>query len=347
MNKSQRRLPAEWEPQRAVLIAFPHEGADWPGKYTAIQWAFIDFIKKISLYEKVILVNKSQQLFDKIRFMLEKAHVDLHQVEPLFVDTNRSWMRDSGPVIVKYPDGSLEALQFNFNGWAKYGNYRKDRHVPPAVAKHLNLPLTEVRYKGRKVILEGGAIDSNGKGTLITTEECLLDSSIQVRNPGFMKADYEKVFTDFMGITNVIWLGKGIGGDDTHGHIDDICRFVNPKTVIACREKNRKDGNYKPLEENIERLQTARLENGERLEVIELPMPTPIDFEDLHLPASYANFLIINGCVLVPTFNDKNDRIALGILSEAFHGREVIGISAIDLIWGLGTLHCLSHEIPY
>jgi agmatine deiminase len=346
MNTIGRRLPAEWEPQQAVLIAFPHEGADWPGKYTAIQWAFIEFIRKITCYEEVVLVIKSERLLERIRTMLNRAHVDPKSIDPVFIDTNRSWMRDSGPIIVKRNDGSLEALQFNFNGWSKYGNYRKDRNVPKAVAEHLNLPLTPVFLKNKAVVLEGGAIDCNGNGTLITTEECLLDNSRQVRNPGFQKSDYEEIFREYLGATHVIWLGKGIAGDDTHGHVDDICRFVNHNTVIACRENNGKDANYKPLEENIDRLQAARLENGEKLNIIELPMPSRLDFEDIRLPASYANFLILNGCVLVPTFNEKNDYRALGIIAGAFPNRDVIGISAIDLIWGLGTLHCLSHEIP-
>lgn len=346
MNKNERRLPAEWEPQLAVLLSFPHEGNDWPGKYMAVQWAFVEFIKKITLFENVILVTKSEEHFDKVRDMLERAHVDLHCINPLVIDTNRSWMRDSGPVIVKHTDGSKEALRFKFNGWAKYANHRKDQKVASAVGKHLKLPVTEVLYKNRAVVLEGGAIDCNGCGTLITTEECLLDQSKQVRNPGFSKTDYEHAFREYFGVTNVIWLGQGIAGDDTHGHIDDICRFVNRDTVVACCEKNSKDPNHNTLEENLSRLQSAHLEGGNKLNIVELPMPSRLDFEDLRLPASYANFLILNGCVLVPTFNDKNDYLALGVLTELFPRREVIGISAIDLIWGLGTLHCLSHEIP-
>ncbi len=346
MKTVQRRLPAEFEPQQAVLISFPHEGNDWPGKFAAVQWAFVEFIRKISLFEDIILISKSENHYSRVRDMLERAHVDLHRIDPLFIDTNRSWMRDSGPIIVKHDSGVREALHFKFNGWAKYGNYRKDQHVATAISKHLKMPVTQVLYRNQPVVLEGGAIDYNGRGTLITTEECLLDQSKQVRNPGFTKADYEDIFHEYLGVTNVIWLGKGIEGDDTHGHIDDICRFVNINTVIACYENNTKDPNHRLLEDNLHRLQSAQLEDGKRLSVVQLPMPTRLDFEDMRLPASYANFLILNRAVLVPTFNDRNDYLALGILKDIFPGREVIGISAIDLIWGLGTLHCLSHEIP-
>ncbi|HAW29991.1 MAG TPA: agmatine deiminase, partial [Planctomycetaceae bacterium] len=214
-----------------------------------------------------------------------------------------------------------------------------------AVAKSLKVPVTEVCYQGRPVVLEGGAIEVNGRGTLITTEECLLDQKTQVRNPGFTKEDYAAIFHEYLGVTNVIWLGDGIEGDDTHGHVDDICRFVNPTTVVACVESNTKDVNHRRLAQNRERLKSARLEEGSKLKVVEMPMPARLDFEDLRLPASYVNFLVTNGCVLVPTFNDPNDALALGILSDLFSDRRVIGIHAVDLVWGLGTLHCLSHEI--
>jgi agmatine deiminase len=208
------------------------------------------------------------------------------------------------------------------------------------------MPLTPVTYKGKPVIVEGGAIDSNGKGTLLTSEECLMHPDIQVRNPNFTKADYEAVFKEYLGITNVIWLGNGIEGDDTHGHIDDLCRFINEDTIVTIIETNTEDNNYLPLQDNLKRLQSAKLENGKSPIIVALPMPKRLDFEDVRLPASYANFLILNKCILVPTFNDPNDRKALNILAECFPDREIIGISAIDLIWGFGTLHCLSQQIP-
>ena len=345
MSEITRRLPAEWEPHQATLLCFPHNGNDWPGKFEAIKWVFVEIIRKVAEFERVLLVVKSEEQQQKVDVMLRQAHTDTKQIRYIVQNTNRSWMRDSGPIVVQRSDGKREALQFRFNGWAKYGNHRLDWQIPSAVAKALKVPLTEVIYQGRPVVLEGGAIEVNGRGTLITTEECLLDQKVQVRNPGFTKEDYAAVFQEYLGVTNVIWLGDGIEGDDTHGHVDDICRFVNPTTVVACVEPNRKDANHRRLEHNLDRLKQARLEDGSKLNVVSLPMPGRLDFEELRLPASYVNFLVTNGCVLVPTFNDPNDAKALGILSELFPDRRVIGIHAVDLVWGLGTLHCLSHEI--
>lgn len=340
-----RRFPAEWENQQGILLCFPHNGNDWPGKFGAIKWAFIEFIKKVSIYEQVFLIVKDELHKASVHEMLETAHVDSGKVSFILQKTNRSWMRDSGPIIVK--NGSKrEALNFNFNGWAKYPNYKLDRNVPAKIASTLNIPLTQVVYKGKPVILEGGAIDVNGKGTLLTSEECLMDQKTQVRNPGFSKTDYEEIFREYLGISNVIWLGDGITGDDTHGHIDDLARFVNEDTIITVVESDPKDNNYKALQENLKRLQNSKLENGKAPKIVCLPMPQKLEFEGLQLPASYANFLIMNKSVLVPVFNDPRDREALNIIAECFPERTVIPISAIDLIWGFGTLHCLSQQIP-
>jgi agmatine deiminase len=254
-------------------------------------------------------------------------------------------MRDSGPIIVKN-NGKREALNFNFNGWAKYKNWQLDKHIPETVAEYLKVPVTQATYKGKNIVLEGGALEVNGTGTIMTSEECLLHPEIQVRNAGFTKEDYEAIFLKYFGVTNTIWLKDGIVGDDTHGHIDDLCRFVNKNTVVTVVEENLKDKNYHPLQENLKRLHEAKLEDGAKLNVVELPMPKPILFDGLQLPASYANFLILNKTVLVPTFNDAKDRIALNILADCFPEREIIGISCIDFIWGFGTLHCLSQQIP-
>ncbi len=345
MTTNTRRFPAEWEKQQGILLCFPHNGKDWPGKYEAIQWAFVEFIKKVVTFEPVFLIVADENLKAKVTEMLETAAVKMNTVSFLIYKTNRSWMRDSGPIIIK--NGTKrEALNFNFNGWAKYKNIQLDKLVPHKVGEFLNIPLTQVLHNGKPVIVEGGAIDSNGKGTLLTSEECLMHPDIQVRNPNFTKADYEAVFKEYLGITNVIWLGDGIEGDDTHGHIDDLCRFVNEDTIITIVESDPKDNNYKPLQDNLKRLQNAKLENGKSPKIVTLPMPKRIDFDGLRLPASYANFLILNQCILVPTFNDANDRKALNIISDCFSDREIIGINAIDLIWGFGTLHCLSQQIP-
>ncbi|PIY09530.1 MAG: agmatine deiminase, partial [Flavobacteriaceae bacterium CG_4_10_14_3_um_filter_33_47] len=321
-----RRFPAEWEKQQGLLLCFPHNGNDWPGKYGAIQWAFVEFIKKVALVETVFLVVTDEKLKAKVHEMLEMAHVNISNISYIIHKTNRSWMRDSGPIIVK--NGSKrEALNFNFNGWAKYSNFKLDEHVPSKVANHLNMPLTQVVYKGKPVVLEGGAIDVNGKGTLLTSEECLLHPTIQVRNKNFTKTDYETIFKEYLGITNVIWLGDGIVGDDTHGHIDDLARFVNEDTIITVVESDTKSKNYKALQDNLKRLKTSVLENGKTPNIIELPMPTRLLFDNVTIPASYANFIILNKCVLVPIFNDVNDRFALNIIAECFPDRKIIGMS--------------------
>jgi len=341
----QRRFPAEWEPQQGMLLGFPHNGKDWPGKLGAIQWAFVEFIKKVSERETVYLIAKDKTHEVLIRDLLDRASVNLKNISFIHLKTNRSWMRDAGPIIVKN-GRQREAINFNFNAWAKYNNYKLDKQIPQTVGKHLNIPLTQAIYKGRPVVMEGGALETNGKGTLITTEECMLHPTIQVRNPGFTRDDYEAVFHEYLGINKVIWLGDGITGDDTHGHIDDLCRFVNEDTVVTVVETDKKNKNYAPLQDNLRRLKKARLVNGKQLNIATLPMPRKIIFEGLEIPASYANFLIINQCVLVPTFNDVHDREALNILAECFPRREIIGINSIDLIWGFGTLHCLSQQIP-
>ncbi len=340
-----RRFPAEWEEQHGILLCFPHNGKDWPGKYHAIQWAFVEFIKKVSLCEQVFLVVADKELQNKVTDMLEMATVNLKNITFITQKTNRSWMRDSGPIIVKNGN-KREALNFNFNGWAKYANHQLDKHVPKRISEELNIPLTQVVFKGKPVVLEGGALEVNGKGTLITSEECLLHPSIQIRNANFTKADYEAIFKEYLGVTNTIWVGDGIIGDDTHGHIDDLCRFVNEDTIVTVVETNEKHKNYKALQDNLKRLQNSVLEDGKKPNIVVLPMPKDIHFDGLTLPASYANFLILNHCVLVPTFNDSNDRKALNILAGCFPDREVIGIICIDFIWGFGTLHCLSQQVP-
>ncbi len=338
-------FPAEWEQQQGILLCFPHNGNDWPGKYEAVQWAFVEFIKKVASVETVILVVANEKLKTKVTGMLEMAHVNVNNVSFIIHKTNRSWMRDSGPIIVKQ-GSKRKAINFNFNGWAKYTNFKLDKHVPAKVASFLNIPLEQAMYNGKPFILEGGAIDVNGKGTLITSEECLLHPNIQVRNAGLTKEDYEAAFKTYLGVTNVIWLGDGIVGDDTHGHIDDLARFVNEDTIVTVVETDPKDANYNPLQDNLKRLQTATLENGNKPKIVSLPMPKQLEFDGLRIPASYANFLILNKTVLVPTFNDANDRVALNTLADCFPDRDIIGIAASDFIWGFGTLHCLSQQIP-
>lgn len=311
-----------------------------------IKWVFAEMVRKISQGETVRIIVGSPKAEASARAALVKSHVDLSHVEFFLIPTDRNWTRDFGPIFVKNEKGERVIAKFRFNAWAKYDNWKLDDKVAGIAAKRLKLPILPAVIGNKPFTLEGGAIDINGAGTLITTEECLLDDKVQVRNPGFGKADVEKALRESLGAVNVIWLNKGIAGDDTHGHVDDICRFVNKKTVVACVEDNQRDANHAPLMENIERLNGARLEDGSRIDVVKLPMPAPLYCDGMRLPASYANFYISNAFVIVPTFNDENDRTALGMLSELFPGRKVVGIHAVDLVWGLGTLHCLTQQEP-
>lgn len=342
------RMPAEWEPHEAVWIAWPHNRDDWPGKLDAVRWAYAEIVRKLTASERVRILVSSRKLEQDARRRLQRAGVDLLQVEFFHVEANRGWTRDFFQPVLRKPDATPELAisRFRFNGWARYPDWQEDDAAADRIARILDLPVFPVRVKGRDVVLEGGAIEVNGQGSLLTTEECLLDPTMQARNPTLDREEIEKVFADYLGVTNVIWLGRGIAGDDTHGHVDDLCRFVDPRTVVLCREEDPKDDNYQPLAENRERLQSARLEDGSKLDVVPLPMPSPLVFRGERLPASYANFYIANRAVLVPTFNDPKDRLALGILAEQFPDRQVVGIHAVDLVWGFGTLHCLTHEQP-
>ncbi|MFZ1080375.1 MAG: agmatine deiminase family protein [Candidatus Kryptoniota bacterium] len=339
------RLPAEWEIHEATWLGWPHNKSDWPGKFAPIPWVYAEIVKRISAGEKARIIVESREHEKQARAILKFANVDLTGVNFFSLKTDRGWTRDSGPQFVKNQD-EVAQVHFKFNGWAKYSDYKKDRRLPEFISRKFNLINFNPKHHGTHVVLEGGAIDTNGRGTLITTEECLLDEKIQVRNPGFTKKDYEEVFKNYLGTTNVLWLGRGVAGDDTHGHVDDLCRFVSAKNLLLVQEKNSGDDNYERLHENRERLQDFRLEDGSKPEVITLPMPEPVIFRGQRLPASYANFYVANAAVLVPTFDDPNDKTALGIIGELINDRPIIGIHALDLVWGLGTLHCLTHEQP-
>ena len=340
------RIPAEWEEHEATWLGWPHNKEDWPGKFTPIPWVYTEIVRYISRDEKVRIIVESKQHKEKAERVLKAADISSGNIEFFTLKTNRGWTRDSGPIFIKEPDNKISAVNFKFNGWAKYSNYKKDEKLPDFISKKFRIKKKVAVFRNRHVVLEGGSIDTNGKGTLITTEECLIDDKVQVRNPGFTKNDYEEVFKEYLGISNVIWLGKGIAGDDTHGHVDDLCRFINSNTLLLVQEENPNDENYSRLKENNEILGEVKLENGKKPEIISLPMPSQVIFKGQRLPASYANFYFSNYAVLVPTFNDPKDRIALGIISELVKDRPVIGIHAVDLVWGLGTIHCLTHEQP-
>src|SRR5271168_324006 len=339
------RMPGEWEPHEATWLGWPHELTDWPGKFAPIPWAFAEIVRHLSAVERVFLLVENREAENRVKAILKKSGANLDAVDFFRVPTDRGWMRDSGPICVKNPAGEIAYNHFLFNGWAKYSNHRRDSVAATGVNKKLKHRVWQPMRKGRRVVLEGGSIDVNGQGTLLTTEECLL-SETQERNPGFTREDYAEVFREYLGVTNVLWLKNGIAGDDTHGHVDDLTRFVNPTTVVTIVEDNPSDANYSALQENLALLKTMKDQNGNPLHVETLPMPAPIYFDGQRLPASYANFYIANKIVIVPTFNDPNDRLALDTLANLFPDREVVGIACRDLVLGLGTLHCMTQQQP-
>jgi agmatine deiminase len=335
-----QRWPAEWEPHEAIWLAWPHNADDWPDRFGPIPWVYADFISKLTRFEHVnLIVNETTR--PEATKLLQRCGVDDSTVTFIERSTDRVWTRDFCPIWVE-DEGRKRAVKWRFNAWAKYDNWQRDDSAGEVIAgPNVIHPI----HKGQSVVLEGGSIDSNGAGTLLTTEECLL-SDVQCRNPGFTKAAYETVFQRYLGIRKTLWLKRGIVGDDTHGHVDDLARFVNESTVACVYEPNQSDANYEPTHENVDILRRAASADGKPLEVVPLPMPEPIIFDGQRLPASYANFLIANDAVFVPTFNDPHDKHVLRILSSVFPDREVIGIYCGDLIWGLGTLHCMSMQEP-
>jgi len=342
-------MPAEWEPHEATWLAWPHERTDWPGKFAPIPWVYADIVRHLARVERVRILAGSRDEQEKARRILARSGADLAAVEFFIVPTNRGWTRDFGPIFVKKRDrqgpGGIALTNWRFNAWAKYDDWQKDDAATKRLVPKLKLPVWEPTYHGQRVVLEGGSIDVNGQGTLLTTEECLL-SPVQARNPGFDRADMEAIFRDYLGVTNVLWLGNGIAGDDTHGHVDDLARFVNPTTVVTVVEPDRSDANFAPLQDNLARLRKMKDQDGRPLRVETLPMPEPVYFDGLRLPASYANFYVANQLVLVPTFNDANDRPALNKLADLFPDRKIVGIACRDLVLGLGTLHCMTQQQP-
>jgi agmatine deiminase len=348
------RMPAEWEPHEATWIAWPHNRDDWPGKFAPIPWVYTEIVRHLSRVEKVHIAVRRSTMRRRVTDQLDRAGVNLDAVRFFKAATDRVWLRDSGPAFVIKDDAPagddrIGLVDWKFNAWAKYEDYHRDNRLPRRMARWLRKRrwVPEVEQGGRRwrVVMEGGAIDVNGRGTLLTTEECLL-SEVQARNPGLDRAELERIFEQYLAVTHVVWLGRGIDGDDTHGHVDDLARFVGPQTVVAVVEPNTDDPNHEPLQDNLHRLETACDQDGQPLRVVELPMPRPVIFNGQRLPASYANFYIANQLVLVPTFNDPADRTALDLLAGLFPDREVVGIHCLDLVLGLGTLHCLSQQQP-
>jgi agmatine deiminase len=327
-------MPAEWEPHEATWIAWPHNRGDWPGRFAPIPWVYGEIVRQLSRVELVRILVENAAVERQARRVLRKVAARMEAVECIVRPTNRVWTRDYGPLFLKNRRGEVALTAWRFNAWAKYDDWQLDASVPAFMGASLKLPLFTPQ-----MVLEGGSIDVNGQGLLLTTEECLL-SPVQARNPGMSRAEIERQLRDYLGATRVIWLRRGIAGDDTHGHVDDLARFVDPETVVAASERDRADPNYEPLREN------AALLRATGLRVVKLPMPRPLIFDRRPLPASYANFYVANGLVLAPTFNDPNDRVALATLARVFPDREVVGIGCTELIWGLGALHCITQQQP-
>jgi agmatine deiminase len=342
------RMPAEWEPHRATWISWPHHEPDWPGKLGAIPWVYAEIARLIAPHEPVEILCASAAVREDARRCLDAHAVRSDRVRLHVVPTDRVWLRDSAPTGVIDANGHVVLLNWAFNGWAKYDNWRLDAGVGPAVEAITGLPRVEpVRPDtGARLVLEGGGIETNGAGLLLVTEEWLA-SDVQVRNPGLAPADYDRIFSEWLGARRTIWLGEGCLGDDTHGHIDDIARFTSPDTIVLAVEPDPADENHHRSMDNLRRLTLASADPAVGpLRIVHLPYPRPTMMFTERLPASYANFYIANGVVIMPTFNDPNDRVALGILAELFPDREVAGIHAGDLVWGQGTLHCLTQQEP-
>ncbi len=339
------RMPAEWEQHAATWLAWPHEKTDWPGKFAPIPWVYADIVRHLSQVERVRILVENPAMERAARHILKSAGANLSAVDFFQVPTNRGWIRDFGPIFVRGDKDEILAMDWHFNAWAKYDDWKKDDAANEKLASQLNWILCSPTHRGRRVVLEGGSIDVNGLGTMLTTEECLL-SPIQARNPGVTRKELEVIFHDYLGATNILWLKNGIAGDDTHGHVDDLARFVNPTDVVTVVENDPSEANYQPLQENLALLREMKDQDGRPLHVETLPMPDPVYFDEQRLPASYSNFYIANQLVLVPTFNDAHDATALTKLAALFPGRKVVGISCLDLVLGLGTLHCMTQQEP-
>ncbi len=327
-------MPAEWAAHYATWISWPHHRDDWPGRFEPIAWVYGEIVRKLSQVERVRILVQNSALQKQAVKVLTKVGARLEAVEFFLCETDRAWTRDFCPLFVKNRRGEVAMTGWRFNGWAKYENWKRDAAVPKFVERQLGLKMWMP-----DMVLEGGSIDVNGEGILLTTEECLL-SPVQARNPGMTRRQIERALGAYLGATRVVWLKNGIAGDDTHGHVDDLARFVDPSTVVVASESDKTEVNYDALRENYALLKAA----GFR--VVKLPMPRPLFFDGIRVPASYANFYIANGLVLAPTFNDPADRVALATLAKLFPGRQVTGINCVELIWGFGALHCMTQQEP-
>ena len=344
------RMPAEWEPQKSVWISWPHNKNDWPGMFEKIPNVVGKIIKYLANHQRIDLLVNTNKIMYEARKKLKRTGCKLSNIKFHKIKTDRLWLRDSGPIfLINKITRKKIMLNFEFTAWSKYKNFRNDNKINYQISKYLNiksiLPKKINSKKFEKVVMEGGAFDTNGSGSILLTKECLL-SSKQERNKGFKKSDYESLFSKYLNTKNFIWLNKGIVGDDTHGHIDDIARFVSKTTIMIADENNKSDKNYKSLKENIKILRKSYDENGKKFKIIKIPMPSPIFIQKTRVPASYLNFFISNKTVLVPIFNVKEDKKVLKIFRKFFTKRKVIAVDCSDLIWGFGAIHCMTQQEP-
>ncbi len=337
------RMPAEWEKQKSTWIAWPHNKKDWPNKFKFIPFVFCEIISKISNYQKVNILIEKKSIKKHINLFLKKYFINTNNINFRICKTNRAWLRDSFPIFVKNKNNQKVLVDWGFNGWAKYKNFDHDNKICTKIKNYVRLSSITPTIKNKRIILEGGSIDVNGKGVLLTTRECL-QSNIQVRNPGLKKKEYEYIFKKYLGIKEVLWLNKGIAGDDTHGHIDDIARFVSEKKIFLAHESNRNDINYKPLKENYEILKKSI--KTKQIKIIKIPMPKAKYINGIRVPATYLNFYIANRIVLVPIFNDYKDKMVIKIFKKHFKNKKIIPIDCSLLIWGFGAIHCITQQEP-
>ena len=334
-------FPAEFAKHDATWLSWPHKEASWPGKIKTIYPVYAEFIRLLAEGEQVNINVVDEAMKQNALHYLQEASANLDAVKFFAHPTNDAWCRDHGPAFVINTNAEQKKIiiDWGYNAWGgKYPPFDLDDNIPTLIAQHYKIPVV---YPG--IVMEGGSVDFNGQGTVLTTTSCLLNTN---RNPHLNQGQIEQYLHDYYGVENILWLGDGIVGDDTDGHIDDLTRFVNEITVVTVVEENKQDENYSILQENLTAIKKLRLENGKPLDIVELPMPAPVVYEDMRLPASYANFYIGNKYVIVPTFRDKNDDRALQILQSCFRDRKVIGLDSLDIIWGLGSFHCLSQQEP-
>jgi len=342
------RLPAEWETQDSIWITWPYNENDWPDLFIYIPTTVGKIVAAISKNQKVNLILKINEKIGGIKKILINFKAKLKNIKFFKISTNRIWIRDFGPIYLTNKKNKV-FINFKFNGWAKYNDYKKDDKINSVISKLTKIrqiePMIKIGKKIQKMVLEGGAIDVNGNGSILLTKECLL-SKTQERNPGINKLMYEKILSNLFNVKNFIWLNKGIKGDDTHGHIDDVSRFVSKDTIMTAVEKDKNDKNYNILKENLNILNKTKDINGKNFKIIKIPMPKPIYIKKIRVPASYMNFLICNKIILLPLFNDPNDKIVINIFKKYFNRRKIVGIDCTKLIWGFGAIHCMTQHEP-